>query len=559
MASSQGNKSIFIAPEILDLLVQDMSAHSLCSFYAAICLIPGSQETQECIGNIIVSRCIDESEKYLLIDQNKYLKYRKVLVQFCTLRKNAHRMISGIRETLLPLYLRVLKESSFSTRPSSLDNVRVCFPGYIDSLGKTKLMSILPPKGIKHVFRTGNRELLHRISQEIRSHKKETWINLRHLLKHACSYEPAFENFSLIIGKVHIKSRKFWIGVLKECCEYSLDEKVLDLVLLKVGKLNADETSNLRLCSIKSGIMERIQRFGEITREDAFTLFHTAAQNGHLNLLKEAEKLKPVSKNSVLYALNNAIWCNRIEILEYLHEKYQVFDISCGECIRYYLRHSPDEFKSSGCFHYMFSKCHPPHEKEAEGIGRFLERIKIRDIDMLQFVYRKFGKFIRSPILLIKSASRNRLFYDFCRDQIGDLAGLTKTNCIDILISTAYSSDDVDLFLYVKSDLTQRVPKFRKWWPQIKKQVLDFLPKDELEHILEYFLAETMNQEERNAYFIEAPPEETFSDNYFRLAIHYTTNIQEIIAVCNKEVADKFLDILKNISEDDDESDDESE
>ena len=373
-------------------------------------------------------------------------------------------------------------------------------------------------------------------------------------MKYAVSHESAYRNFRMVVNLIQKErmNQKAWIEILEVCCENSKDEKVVNYVLAQIKKdLTRENKFRMFEASANSGSVARVERFLNLNGQfidisekiaPEQILLDSAVRHGHLELFKYAEKMhenrygKPLSILYVEKLMKTALNFGHLPIVKHLHEKYDIFNLSVRDCISTY---KPKE-KS---FCYVFEQCQPACKADKKSIRDMLRRRNSLSIETVRFIFEKFEKFLEPFVMLQHAVARNRKHYEFCRDKI-DMTKLSRRKCSYLLKEEAIHRG-LDFFLYVKSDLSQRVPKFSEWWPKIRTSLLDYLREFECTDILEYFLVETMTQEERNEYLLNQLGNNFMNETILELTLHHATNRKEALKVARGESADYIHDYLK--------------
>ena len=266
-----------------------------------------------------------------------------------------------------------------------------------------------------------------------------------------------------------------------------------------------------------------------------------AAKKGHLHIV---QYMHDAIQKICLYdyeqrpqmAVEAALRGGHLEVMKYFHEKYKVYDASFRMCISRFTLTGNSAIKDAvehnkvSCVQYLLENCHPICEADRRAIQDLFQNLSFGNLTLetVRFLYEQFENFIEPLKFFNKTAkSARREIYQFVRDRI-DLESLSLEFLSNYFENIA-KRDDLDLFLYVRSDLIQRVPKFQEWWPQLSRNVFKtFREYNQPSRILEYFLAHVLSVEEIEAYFLENKPTE--HDTFF-LWRKYTPSGRQIPSV----------------------------
>ena len=509
----------------------DISA--IFCLYLSISQTPGNEANQQILGNLIVNRCT-ENLKYSHIE-NTSVRYRKTLDKFIS-PKNKSEKAKQVRQLMLPLYARVM---------NIIDSPRKYIFGPINRLDYHMSTNIIHNKyTFQDAFFIGDRKLIELlINEAIRINAYfHVYMNM---FKAAASYEPVNENILFVYDKIqgsNFIDRTGWLNILVYCYRKCDDLSILQRLCEKVSRITSKEKQAFYVEAARSGRLHILENLGtsEIEPKTLDSMMRRAARKGHLHVVQYLEHLiedlieKKGSRDEIiLMAIHTACLYGKLEILTYLHKQYKLprngFEIVDSDfltivgkghtsCVQYMLEHQDQN--------------HRPDDKE-EWFEEILDSVSFKHIglDMILLLRQYLPMSVKQLVHLLRISVRENKpeIYCYCRDQLGLEAVIVVSKKI---FQSSIKWDSLDMFIYVKTDLSARSSVFReRVWPEIEQDIVQRALHECSYCIAEYYLAEALTRDQKKdhlrRYLGSTIPRKSLSGEIFDLVCDHMENIKE--------------------------------
>lgn len=546
---------IYIALEILALIADFLGAESLYCFYLASLDFPKGKHTQTNLANLIVSRCTYQ-KTYRPFSFDSFRHYREVLERFCFPLGMTYLPVENIQspteykkqveQNMLPIYLRTIDpKSDISTAvlTGSLKKIQKALRDP-DCFG-------FPEWAYRNAFFLGNREVLDFMLDRSQAPKSCGWSCI---ISSAVSIGPVLENFNLVMeaskktGK-YIDNRS-WENILQVCCERNSGTEIVKLILSEYYTGTLSDNMRIRLLTrvARTGNLELFKFLESSTLElsvlDSAQIIRKAIEGGHLHIVQHMEENlrgKRIYRSVFKFEefTKFAVVTGQLAIVKYFQEKAKVvkgtmtelmttfgiteaLDHNHVKCARYILEQSPDSGKTEGLGEKLF-------------LLRTIHNMSFKRVNLetIKFLYEKFGTVIEPHSLLENVMdSGNREVYNFCREQTS-LDILSREDHLLRIFTAIIREDNVEMFTYVKVDLSQRIPNFQEIWAKLEPQLLTkVFSEHKVVRLIKYYLNEVITtQADRNAYFLRVLSSDVMpeDDSFLEILCGYIPNIRVLM------------------------------
>ena len=485
------------------------------------------------------------------------------------------------RESLLPLYAQLRKITRYRNVPL-MEVIRV---GYFKIL--RRVVRRMKPKNstvfktceeMTEIFDTEDMDMIEFMLDDVfESESREPLFgDMNTCIRSVIINKNASDYFQLVMNRAKkfefTRQRDVWLENIETYCSEGKDVKMFSKLLRKVGALSYKEKNRIFETMPDYALVEIAQkfeqRFGYLDDQGYPDRLENLAWNksiaGDLPFVKyietssydrdRIEEFEDLKKNIV----EAAFLSGRLHILRYMHKKYKLF----------HERNAVKKYSVDGsiynghveCLRYFFRQRRPISEEDTGAIKKCLQKISLEssNAETHRFLHKKFNSIFNEGVLLklFKKSVHdcNVEVYEFYRDKI-DLSSFKQKECTGCFQSIIRKEEDIEedimeriqcgetftrrgisvkMFVQVKLDFERYIPKFRKWWPEIRENLLTTIYDCGAICLVEYWMKELMTQEELDTFFLiflgrgeEVSNSVLESDSIMEFLCTHATNIDE--------------------------------